>query len=258
MPDLSDTLSAIDAATGCQQCEGPLGSSPSADFCSQWCQDNWFAARSVPLDDYREPIDLPQHVDNLVELGSPETTPSIMAWDSGDLILLITGNAYYRVVNGELEPMGPPDDGRRAGRGYSASWVIHDEIHRLWQDTHDRMTEQMVDAPFVWTLGETSGPAFTIDPIGDLTNWHPIGLINNLRVPTTEPEPAPPVSSLEYDFDFPSNALLAAEAASPPVMTRTTLDIEAIQRVIDGHNGGYLTPERVRRSMRRIDSRGTR
>lgn len=45
MTDLQSTLDAIDAATGCQQCEGPLGSSPSGDFCSEFCWQKWSALR---------------------------------------------------------------------------------------------------------------------------------------------------------------------------------------------------------------------
>lgn len=38
---LDDTLAAIDAATGCQWCQGPLGESPSQDFCSESHQMAW-------------------------------------------------------------------------------------------------------------------------------------------------------------------------------------------------------------------------
>lgn len=38
---MTDIISAIDAATGCQQCGEPLGSSPSSDFCSEFCQGAW-------------------------------------------------------------------------------------------------------------------------------------------------------------------------------------------------------------------------
>lgn len=36
-----DIISAIDQATGCHQCGNPLGSSPSSDFCSEFCQATW-------------------------------------------------------------------------------------------------------------------------------------------------------------------------------------------------------------------------
>jgi hypothetical protein len=38
-----DIITAIDAATGCQQCGGPLGASPSDLFCDQDCQAAWSA-----------------------------------------------------------------------------------------------------------------------------------------------------------------------------------------------------------------------
>lgn len=68
-----DIIAAIDTATGCQHCGGPLGDSPSDDFCSPEHQAAWLAARTVPLTDHDEPEDLPVHVGNLVELHNPET-----------------------------------------------------------------------------------------------------------------------------------------------------------------------------------------
>lgn len=49
---MSDILDAIDAAIGCQQCGGPLGASPSDDFCGEGCQRTWAAARvgHAPVD----------------------------------------------------------------------------------------------------------------------------------------------------------------------------------------------------------------
>lgn len=45
-----DIISAIDQATGCQQCGKPLGNSPSGDFCGEGCQQCWYANRvNVPL-----------------------------------------------------------------------------------------------------------------------------------------------------------------------------------------------------------------
>lgn len=40
---MTDIISAIDQATGCQQCGKPLGSSPSDDFCNEGCQTAWHA-----------------------------------------------------------------------------------------------------------------------------------------------------------------------------------------------------------------------
>lgn len=78
--DLDATLAAIDAVTGCQQCEGSLDDSPSDDFCSQDCQELWHSDRAILLDHYREPYDVPGHVYNLVEHESAETTPG--SWES--------------------------------------------------------------------------------------------------------------------------------------------------------------------------------
>lgn len=45
MSDLQVTLDAIDQVTGCQHCGGPLGPSPSDDFCCEAHQAAWHAAR---------------------------------------------------------------------------------------------------------------------------------------------------------------------------------------------------------------------
>lgn len=42
---MTDIISAIDAATGCQQCGNPLGASPSSDFCGEFCQATWHEKR---------------------------------------------------------------------------------------------------------------------------------------------------------------------------------------------------------------------
>lgn len=56
--DLSAVLADIDMATApvCAQCDGPLGDSPSDDFCRPNCQERWHALRSVALTNYREPL----------------------------------------------------------------------------------------------------------------------------------------------------------------------------------------------------------
>lgn len=40
-----DIISAIDQATGCQQCGNPLERSVSDDFCGEGCQQAWHASR---------------------------------------------------------------------------------------------------------------------------------------------------------------------------------------------------------------------
>lgn len=58
-----DIIKAIDAAVGCQNCQYPYDrdNTPSDDFCSPECQQEWHAehAQVVPLTDYREPWDYP-------------------------------------------------------------------------------------------------------------------------------------------------------------------------------------------------------
>lgn len=45
----TDFLDRLDAAIGCQQCGGPLGDSPSGDFCGPDCQTRWFGQHIDPL-----------------------------------------------------------------------------------------------------------------------------------------------------------------------------------------------------------------
>lgn len=44
-----DFLTRLDAAIGCQQCGGPLGDSPSGDFCDDECQRAWRSQNAEPL-----------------------------------------------------------------------------------------------------------------------------------------------------------------------------------------------------------------
>ncbi|HVL83357.1 MAG TPA: hypothetical protein VM367_03555 [Pseudonocardia sp.] len=57
-----DIFAAIDAAVGCQHCGGPLGDSPSDDFCSADHQAAWHADRADELVGYREPWDHPEEL----------------------------------------------------------------------------------------------------------------------------------------------------------------------------------------------------
>lgn len=68
-----DIIAAIDSATGCQYCGGPLGDSPSDDFCAPRHQAAWLAARTVPLERDDEPVELAAHVFNATEWHHPET-----------------------------------------------------------------------------------------------------------------------------------------------------------------------------------------
>lgn len=81
MTDLQATLDAIDqlAVHECGHCARPLpADGESLDYCGPDCQASWLAAK-LEVDElvgYREPYDLPQHQANLVELRSPEVTPT--------------------------------------------------------------------------------------------------------------------------------------------------------------------------------------
>lgn len=58
MTTLDATLAAIDNATApaCVVCTGPLGDSPSDDYCGEACQTAWLAAKGEDLVGYQEPL----------------------------------------------------------------------------------------------------------------------------------------------------------------------------------------------------------
>lgn len=58
MSDLSRVLDAIDEAIRpvCAHCDGPLGDSPSDDYCGPVCQESWHALRTAALEGYRDPL----------------------------------------------------------------------------------------------------------------------------------------------------------------------------------------------------------
>ncbi|PXY27420.1 hypothetical protein [Prauserella muralis] len=53
---VTDIVDAIDRALGCLQCGGPLGDSPSTDFCREACQRDWHTARADAATD--TPVDV--------------------------------------------------------------------------------------------------------------------------------------------------------------------------------------------------------
>lgn len=261
-PDLQSTLDAIDevAVHRCGYCDTPLGpEAPSSLFCDGGCQEAFYAARSEALVGYREPRDIPQHVYNQVEESSPETTAArpfpgrLMALM--DTSLTLSGNCYVRLSTNPPEPRDEVSESGYARRAIQ------------WSTTGD--------GPFTWTMGDAGDLDFTVTvdtsaldralrdalaaadrmPFGDRTDWHPIGLINSLKEATTvEPGPECLTDGVAFDFGYPSTAALAAEQPPAPVMAPYLLDVEAIQRHIDG---GGLTPERIR-TARRIDPRRSR
>ena len=47
---MTDILDRITEAIGCHQCQGPLGDSPSDDFCGELCWERWHAQHGKPLE----------------------------------------------------------------------------------------------------------------------------------------------------------------------------------------------------------------
>ena len=66
---VDETLAAIDAAVGCQQCGKPLDGSVSDDFDTEECQAEWHAARASRLVDYEadanvDPVQVSLRIDS--------------------------------------------------------------------------------------------------------------------------------------------------------------------------------------------------
>lgn len=86
-----DIIDRIDAATGCQQCGGPLGASPSGDWCSEHCQQTWLTART-DAPPWATPIDW----------SSPPSTatrpapPSLQAETAEHVQTVLRRHGYYR------------------------------------------------------------------------------------------------------------------------------------------------------------------
>lgn len=70
---MTDIISAIDSATGCHQCGNPLGSSPSSDFCSEFCQSTWLANRIGTA--ATDPRSIPTYV-TMHSMDRPEPHPN--------------------------------------------------------------------------------------------------------------------------------------------------------------------------------------
>jgi hypothetical protein len=113
-----DIIAAIDHATGCQQCGGPLDGSPSDDFCDQDCQAAWSAARTVPLVGYREPWDLlsgydatPQRwvVGTVEEFTGPVERFRPLPLAGGQVYMADAGTPFEYLPGGGWSPLGVAD-----------------------------------------------------------------------------------------------------------------------------------------------------
>lgn len=156
-----DVIARIDAAIGCQHCTGPLGGSPSDDFCSAGCQAAWSAARTTPLQGDDEPTELAAHVVNQVELHSPETCPDC--------------------VGGRWCPDRPAATLVHRGRtidlsnAFGGRASVAEQLHRDWP---------WVGAE-LWTAAVGEPPPAD----GSGTSWSPIGTITAGFEPASGPVP---------------------------------------------------------------------
>lgn len=203
MTDLAATLAAIDelAVDECGQCRRPLrADSASLDFCGPWCQEEWLRAKQevVELVGYREPWDLPQHVGNLVELESPETTPPDFDMWSGLQLVRDPRHAVTYRLEVNLEPMRAAFEAMAAAsvralvniqaawESMAPSFVVFDEIHQWrWEPDPEPALPPLGEEPF--------GADFDFE-------WRPA------RTLPDAPLPAPQRLQPEPDWQAPADA----------------------------------------------------
>ncbi len=156
---LDDLLGRIDALTElCCHCERPLGESPSPDFCSETCQEEWHEARAEPLADVPEiedtlspdwlvrgPIEYP-----LRGLPSVQTAIDQFACDmqctNDDGEMLAAGHAEAWRTGlwpGFLAPRLAPIDSWRVVNFRHRAAVANTEVPTMWEPLRDVRTVEV-------------------------------------------------------------------------------------------------------------------
>lgn len=182
MTDLQATLDAIDevAVHECGYCSEPLPmDGESLDFCDPRCQQAWTERHNevVDLVGYREPHDLPEHVYNLFEGESPETTPEWPRYglfQAGRIefnLQIDTSQleaAMDRAAEGLRRFSERMDEVRASFAGVSARWWIVDEC-RDWQPVGLgplealKLSSPVIDLPDEPPEGEPFGSDFPFE-----------------------------------------------------------------------------------------------
>lgn len=216
MSDLQATLDAIDelAVHECGHCSKPLpADSESPDYCGPDCQSAWLAAKQevIELVGYREPDDLPQHVDNQWEMRSPETTPARPDWVDFD------HDAWWSTSDGIVYDLRV--DTTRLQRAFD------EMLARIWQwDMHAQATV---------SRGFPAGLVI----VDELHHWQPRGILNTPGV-TVEynttpislyPDAPEPFGS---DFDFEHRPARSLPDSPPPAVMPELPEVDW-QAVVD-------------------------
>lgn len=146
----------IDRAIGCHVCGNDLDDSVSGLFCSQLCQEDWYAARSEPLTNYVEPDDLPQHYSNLIEDEAPETTPQRSGLDNIYAAVLAHSRARTHHLDAALYaasaavfarrrmPRRPAPDPWFVSTNPTPGWLegaVRSQLQRVGQALEETMTQ---------------------------------------------------------------------------------------------------------------------
>lgn len=288
MGDLDSTLDAIDemAVHHCGHCDTPLGpEAPSKYWCDDECQEAWNEARSEALRGYREPTDLPQHVYNLHEDASPETTPWVdhRVWANslvpnvGDAIVMSHGGqGWYRIVTNASERMPP------AGASPGSGWTLISETpsevtYELSADTTRfdtliRATGLRLDAWQRRWLNQVVESRHAPD-VSRALEESPGPLPDSIRIALhTSTSPFSPVE--DDGSGYGRNAWREAwrergvnivyETGPVPFLTDEPADfsgrayVSPQQRALEARRYRNTGPQRRQRAPRRIDARGNR
>lgn len=100
---MSDIIDRIDAATGCHQCEQPLGHSPSDMFCSEDCQSAWQSKRVGMAAAWWAPRPVPLA---RVFIGSSGQSPNHVMWDEVGVLAgpIVFDTSEVVQIRGSLVP----------------------------------------------------------------------------------------------------------------------------------------------------------
>lgn len=264
MTDLQATLDAIDqvAVHECGHCRRPLAvDGPSADFCGPWCQSEWLRVKQevVELVGYREPYDLPQHVDNLVELSSSEVTPPVQ-WPTGGWTTDLTARFMLNT-----EPFRQSLEAAVSSLGdfmtrYQAQIEQASEQVRRFGDAYFRVLDEEVTDDGIRLIHDVEwirGPSAPWTLVDEIQLWQPLG-IDPLRAvsfgyreePEPEPCETPELFGADFDFEHRPATTLPDE---PPLAVMPALPERDWQALVDARASSG--PEQRPRAPRQLGRR---
>lgn len=230
---MTDILDLIDEATApaCGWCDCRLlGDGPSEYFCDDECQFEWQRLRAETLVGYREPTDLDVHVQNLVELESPETTPPRPDYGPASSAAL---RAIFERVSAVTEAMV---DQRLL---YGTSFTFE------WSDDAPTPAMRLMPLSFEGIIDYVRPSS---DPTVEIYPWRVIPLpdVDDL------PEPLPPLPEVVHttSFFYNQHGDAATAPAGTPVVRVESLGSAGIPAQYLNRDIGRAQGQRAPRTIR--------